>query len=149
MENKRKKHYPDAGELLICAGGGGSNGSRGRGWKFFLQELTDQTGIPIPLCHFPPVTSKWNKIEHYMFSFISMNWKGEPLVTYETIIKLISATTTKKGLKVVARLDKREYEGGIKFSDEDMAKINIKTYTLHPKWNYSIVPRNDTKPDDD
>ena len=144
-----KKHYPDARELLICADGGGSNGSRRRGWKFFLQELTDQIGIPISLCHFPPGTSKWNKIEHCMFSFISMNWKGEPLVTYETIIKLISATTTKKGLKVVARLDKREYEGGVKFSDEDMAKLNIKTHMLHPKWNYSIVPRKDTKPDGD
>jgi len=144
-----KKHYPDARELLICADGGGSNGSRRRGWKFFLQELTDQIGIPISLCHFPPGTSKWNKIEHCMFSFISMNWKGEPLVTYETIIKLISATTTKKGLKVVARLDKREYEGGVKFSDEDMAKLNIKTHMLHPKWNYSIVPRKDTEPDGD
>lgn len=144
-----KKHYPDARELLICADGGGSNGSRRRGWKFFLQELTDQIGIPISLCHFPPGTSKWNKIEHCMFSFISMNWKGEPLVTYETIIKLITATTTKKGLKVVARLDKREYEGGVKFSDEDMAKLNIKTHTLHPKWNYSIVPRKDTEPDGD
>ena len=142
-----KKHYPNARELLICADGGGSNGSRRRGWKFFLQELTDQIGIPISLCHFPPGTSKWNKIEHCMFSFISMNWKGEPLVTYETIIKLISATTTKKGLKVVARLDKREYEGGVKFSDEDMAKLNIKTHMLHPKWNYSIVPRKDTEPD--
>ena len=144
-----KKHYPDARELLICADGGGSNGSRRRGWKFFLQELTDQIGIPISLCHFSPGTSKWNKIEHCMFSFISMNWKGEPLVTYETIIKLISATTTKKGLKVVARLDKREYEGGVKFSDEDMAKLNIKTHMLHPKWNYSIVPRKDTEPDGD
>ena len=144
-----KKHYPDARELSICADGGGSNGSRRRGWKFFLQELTDQIGIPISVCHFPPGTSKWNKIEHCMFSFISMNWKGEPLVTYETIIKLISATTTKKGLKVVARLDKRKYEGGVEFSDEDMAKLNVKTHTLHPKWNYSIVPRNDTEPDGD
>lgn len=144
-----KKHYPDARGLLICADGGGSNGSRRSGWKFFLQELTDQIGIPISLCHFPPGTSKWNKIEHCMFSFISMNWKGEPLVTYETIIKLISATTTKKGLKVVACLDKREYEGGVKFSDEDMAKLNIKTHMLHPKWNYSIVPRKDTEPDGD
>lgn len=140
-----KKHYPDARELLICADGGGSNGSRRRGWKFFLQELTDQIGIPISLCHFPPGTSKWNKIEHRMFSFISMNWKGEPLVTYETIIKLISATTTKKGLKVVARLDKRKYEGGLVFSGEDMAKLNIKMHTLHPKWNYSILPRNNSE----
>jgi len=138
-----KKHYQDAKGLLICADGGGSNGSRRRGWKFFLQELADQIEIPISVCHFPPGTSKWNKIEHRMFSFISMNWKGEPLVTYETIIKLISATTTKKGLKVVARLDKSNYEGGIVFSGDDMAKLNIKTHTLHPKWNYSILPRTD------
>jgi hypothetical protein len=142
-----KKHYPNAKGLLICADGGGSNGSRRSGWKIFLQELADQIGIPISVCHFPPGTSKWNKVEHCMFSFISMNWKGEPLVSYEIIIKLISATTTKKGLKVVARLDKREYEGGVEFSDEDMAKISIKTHTLHPKWNYAIVPRNDTKTD--
>ena len=95
-----KKNYPNATRLLICADGGGSNGSRRRGWKFFLQELADQIGISISVCHFPPGTSKWNKIEHCMFSFISMNWKGEPLVSYETIINLISATTTKKGLKV-------------------------------------------------
>jgi len=138
-----KKHYQDAKGLLICADGGGSNGSRRRGWKFFLQELADQIEIPISVCHFPPGTSKWNKIEHRMFSFISMNWKGEPLVTYETIIKLISATTTKKGLKVVARLDKSNYEGGIVFSGDDMAKLNIKSHTLHPKWNYSILPRKD------
>jgi hypothetical protein len=140
-----KKHYQDANGLLICADGGGSNGSRRRGWKFFLQELADQIEIPISVCHFPPGTSKWNKIEHRMFSFISLNWKGEPLVSYETIIKLISATTTKKGLKVFSRLDKRIYEGGIKFSDEDMAKLNMKTHTLHPKWNYSILPRNDSE----
>ena len=139
-----KKYYQDAKGLLICADGGGSNGSRRRGWKFFLQELADQIEIPISVCHFPSGTSKWNKIEHRMFSFISMNWKGEPLVSYETIIKLISATTTKKGLKVVARLDKRKYERGIVFSDEDMAKLNIKTHTLYPKWNYSIMPRKDT-----
>ncbi len=140
-----KKYYQDAKGLLICADGGGSNGSRRRGWKLFLQELADQIEIPISVCHFPPGTSKWNKIEHRMFSFISMNWKGEPLVTYETIIKLISATTTKKGLKVVARLDKRKYEGGLVFSGEDMAKLNIKTHTPHPKWNYSILPRNNSE----
>jgi Rhodopirellula transposase. len=93
-----KQCYPNAKELLICADGGGSNGSRNRGWKIYLQELSDQIGIPITVCHYPPGTSKWNKIEHCMFSFISMNWRGRPLVSYETVIKLISGTTTKKGL---------------------------------------------------
>ncbi len=101
--------------------------------------------IPIFVCHLPPGTSKWNKIEHSMFSFISMNWKGEPLVSYETIIELIGATTTKKGLKVFVRLDQNEYEGGMKFSDEEMAKLNLKTHELHPKWNYTIIPRNGTE----
>jgi len=113
-------------------------------YKGRLKNMEKDQEIPISVCHFPPGTSKWNKIEHRMFSFLSMNWKGEPLVTYETIIKLISATTTKKGLKVVARLDKRKYEGGIVFSDEDMAILNIKTHTLHPKWKYSSMPRKDT-----
>ena len=108
-----------------------------------LQKLANEIGIPIEVCHYPPGTSKWNKKEQSMFSFISMNWKGEPLVSYETIIELIGATTTKKGLKVFARLDQNEYEGGKKFSDEDMAKLNLKTHELHPKWNYSIVPGND------
>jgi hypothetical protein len=103
-----KKHYPNAKGLLICADGGGSNGSRRRGWKFFLQELANQIGIPISICHFPLGTGKWNRVVHCMFSFISMNWKAELLVSFEIIIKLIGATTTKKGLKVVARLDKRE-----------------------------------------
>lgn len=136
-----KKHYPNAERLLICADGGGSNGSRRKGWKFFLQELADQTGLKVSVCHFPPGTSKWNKIEHCMFSFISMNWKGEPLTSYETIIKLISNTTTKKGLKIAAQLDEKEYKR-IEFSKEDMAKINLKTHAVHPKWNYTITPRN-------
>ncbi len=136
-----RKHYPHAKKLLICADGGGSNGSSRKGWKYFLQELADQTGLKVSVCHFPPGTSKWNKIEHCMFSFISMNWKGEPLTTYETIIKLISNTTTKKGLKVVAKLDENDYKR-IEFSKEDMAKINLMTHALHPKWNYTITPRN-------
>lgn len=134
-------HYPNAKELLICADGGGSNGSRNKGWKFFLQELADQIRLLITVCHYPPGTSKWNKIEHSMFSFISMNWRGQPLVSYETVIKLISATTTSKGLTVAARLDEREYEGGIKFSDEDMAQLQVQPHSLYPKWNYSISPR--------
>lgn len=137
-----ENHYPHAKRLLICADGGGSNGSRRRGWKIFLQELANQIGISISVCHFPPGTSKWNKIEHSMFSYTSMNWRGEPLVSYETIIKLISATTTKKGLKVFARLDENEYEAGLKFSDEELTKLNLKNHELHPKWNYTIIPRN-------
>lgn len=136
-----KIHYPNLKGLLICADGGGSNGSRRRGWKFFLQELADEMEIPISVCHLPPGTSKWNKIEHRLFSFISMNWKGKPLVNYETIINLISSTTTKTGLTVVARLDDREYEKGRKITDGKMSKIHLKLHSLHPKWNYSIYPR--------
>ena len=136
-----KQCYPNAKELLICADGGGSNGSRSRGWKIFLQELSDQIRIPITVCHYPPGTSKWNKIEHCMFSFISMNWRGQPLVSYETVIKLISGTTTKKGLTVAARLDEMEYMRGVKFSDDDMAQLEIQPHSLHPKWNYSVLPR--------
>ncbi len=136
-----RDHYPTAGGLLICADGGGSNGSRRRGWKFFLQKLSDQIGIPITVCHYPPGTSKWNKIEHCMFSFISMNWRGQPLVSYETVIKLIGGTTTNKGLSVAARIDEQEYEKGIKFSDDDMAQLQIQPHLLHPKWNYSILSR--------
>ena len=136
-------HYPNAKGLMICADGGGSNGSRNKGWKFYLQELVNQIKIPITVCHYPPGTSKWNKIEHCMFSFITMNWKGKPLVSYETIIKLISAIKTKKGLTVTARLDEKEYIAGIKISNEDMAKLQVKLHSLHPKWNYSILPKGD------
>jgi hypothetical protein len=127
--------------LLICADGGGSNGSRNRGWKFFLQELADEIGIIITVSHFPPGTSKWNKIEHCMFSFISMNWRGKPLSSYETIIKLIGSTKTKKGFRIDARLDERDYEMGIKIPDEDMVQLNISLHELYPKWNYSLEPR--------
>ncbi len=139
--NIGKQHYPNAKELLICADGGGSNGSRRRGWKFFLQELADQMEVTITVCHYPPGTSKWNKIEHCMFSFISMNWRGQPLVSYETIINLISTTTTKKGLNVAARLDEKKYKAGRTFSDGDMAQLQIQPHSPHPKWNYSIIPR--------
>ena len=136
-----KYHYAERKNLLVCADGGGSNGSRNRSWKFFLQDLADEIGITITVCHFPPGTSKWNKIEHCMFSFISMNWRGKPLASYETIIKLIGSTKTKKGLKVEARLDERDYETGKKISDEDMARLKIILHELYPKWNYSIEPR--------
>ncbi len=135
-----RHRYPDAKKLLICADGGGSNGSRNRGWKIHLQELVNQIRIPITVCHYPPGTSKWNRIEHRMFSFISMNWKGKPLVNYETVIKLIGSTETRNGLKVAVREDKNKYPTGVKFSDEDLAKIHLKPDSLHPKWNYEILP---------
>jgi len=135
-----RNNYPNANGLMICADGGGSNGSRNKGWKFHLQDLVNQIKIPITVCHYPPGTSKWNKIEHCMFSFITMNWKGKPLVSYETIIKLISGTKTNKGLTVASRLDEKEYNKGVKILDEDMAKLQIQYHSLHPKWNYSISP---------
>ncbi|MHB8359739.1 MAG: ISAzo13 family transposase [Thermoplasmataceae archaeon] len=135
-----RHRYPDAKRLLICADGGGSNGSRNRGWKIHLQELVNQIRIPITVCHYPPGTSKWNRIEHRMFSFISMNWKGKPLVNYETVVKLIGSTETRNGLKVAVREDKNKYPTGVKFSDEDLAKIHLKPDSLHPKWNYEILP---------
>ncbi|MHB1812548.1 MAG: ISAzo13 family transposase [Thermoplasmataceae archaeon] len=138
-----KERYPDAKELMICADGGGSNGSRNRGWKIHLQELVNKIGIPITVCHYPPGTSKWNRIEHRMFSFISMNWKGKPLVNYETVVKLIGSTKTRNGLTVTARMDDKEYATGIKHSDEEMAKLRIETHSLHPKWNYTILPQGD------
>ncbi len=139
-----RHRYPDAKKLLICADGGGSNGSRNRGWKIHLQELVNQIRIPITVCHYPPGTSKWNRIEHRMFSFISMNWKGKPLVNYETVVKLIGSTETRNGLKVAVREDKNKYPTGVKFSDEDLAKIHLKPDSLHPKWNYEILPDGNT-----
>lgn len=138
-----KNNYPNAKRLMICADGGGSNGSRNKGWKFHLQELVNQIKIPITVCHYPPGTSKWNKIEHCMFSYITMNWKGKPLVSFETIIKLISGTRTKKGLTVASRLDEKEYTKGVKILDEEMEKLQIEYHSLHPKWNYSISPKGD------
>ncbi len=123
-------NYPNTTGIMICGDGGGSNGSRNRGWKFFLQELANQIGIPITVCHYPPGTSKWNKIEHRMFSFISLNWKGKPLVSYETIIKLIGDTKTDTGLKIAAYLDKRDYELAKKFTDIEMEKLNLKSHPI-------------------
>ena len=133
--------YPTASEVLITADGGGSNGSRLRLWKLELQMLADETGVTISVCHFPPGTSKWNKIEHRLFSFISSNWRGEPLRDYETIVKLISRTATAKGLKVTCRLDRRKYPTGRKVSDEEMRAINLKRDKFHGDWNYAIRPR--------
>ena len=138
---KGKYNYESCKGILITADDGGSNGSRRKGWKFFLQEFSDEIGIPISVCHFPPGTSKWNKIEHRLFSFISINWRGEPLVSYQIIINLINSTVTKTGLTVVAQLDKREYVRGRKFSDKEMRNIKLKPNSLHSKWNYTIFPR--------
>lgn len=135
-----RKHYPHAHRLFICADGGGSNGSRTRAWKFFLQELANRIGIPITVAHYPPGTSKWNKIEHKMFSFISINWKGKPLENYEAVVKLISATTTKSGLKIKARLDNKKYKKGVKITDDEFEEIHLKFSKKFPKWNYTIFP---------
>lgn len=136
-----RRHYAGARELLLCADGGGSNGSRNRAWKYYLQQLADQIGLRITVCHYPPGTSKWNKIEHRMFSFISMNWRGQPLVSYETIVNLIGATRTRTGLQVKARLDPKEYEAGIKVSDAQMSRLHLRPHKMHPTWNYTISPR--------
>jgi hypothetical protein len=133
--------YPAARDVLITADGGGSNGPRLRLWKLELQRLADTTGLSISVCHFPPGTSKWNKIEHRLFSFISSNWRGEPLRDYETIVKLISRTATAKGLKVTCRLDRRKYPTGRKVTDEEMQRINLERHKFHGDWNYIIRPR--------
>ena len=135
------RHYPRAKRLFICADSGGSNGNRNRAWKYYLQEFTDEAGMEIVVGHYPPGTSKWNKIEHRMFSFISMNWKGEPLVSFETVVNMISATRTSKGLRVKAILDKGHYETGIKITDQQMQQLNLLRHDQNPEWNYSILPR--------
>ena len=136
-----RRLYPEAKDVMITADGGGSNGSRLRLWKLALQKLADETGLSISVCHFPPGTSKWNKIEHRLFSFISSNWRGEPLRDYETIVKLISRTATAKGLKVTCRLDRRKYPTGRKVTDEEMKHVNLERHKFHGDWNYTIRPR--------
>ena len=136
-----RRLYPRAETLLITADGGGSNGSRLRIWKVELQRLADQTGLSLCVCHFPPGTSKWNKVEHRLFSFISSNWRGEPLRDYETIVNLIARTTTAKGLKVTCRLDHRKYPTGRKVTDEEMKQVHIERNKFHGEWNYVIKPR--------
>ena len=132
--------YPRAPRIVITADGGGSNGSRLRLWKWELQKLADATGLALAVCHFPPGTSKWNKIEHRLFSFISSNWRGEPLRDYETIVHLIAKTTTAKGLKVTCRLDRRKYATGQKISDQQMERVNLERHPFHGEWNYVIKP---------
>ena len=135
-----KKIYPGAQKLLITADGGVSNGSRLRLWKLELQKLADETGLSISVCHFPPGTSKWNKVEHRLFSFITSNWRAEPLRGYETIVNLIARTTTVKGLKVTCKLDRRKYPTGRKISDEEMKRVNVERSKFHGEWNYVIKP---------
>ena len=130
--------YPDAKELLITADGGGSNGSRNRLWKLELQKFADWAQLKVTVCHFPPGTSKWNKIEHRMFSHITQNWRGRPLTSYEVIVNLIANTTTKTGLKIQAALDSKEYPIGLKVSDSEMKVIKLKRNSFHGEWNYSI-----------
>ncbi|NNN17726.1 MAG: ISAzo13 family transposase, partial [Thermoplasmata archaeon] len=135
-----RDQYPEATGWLVCADGGGGNGSHKRGWKFHLQELSEELGLPVTTCLYPPGTSKWNKIEHRMFSFISLNWQGVPLDSYATVVSLIAGTRTKGGLRVKAKLDKRVY-GKEEITDEQMAKLNIVEHEVNPQWNYTIYPR--------
>ena len=133
--------YPKAKRLLITADAGGSNGTRVRLWKWELQQLADETGLEISVCHFPPGTSKWNKIEHRLFSFISQNWRGKPLTSHEVIINLIAATTSKTGLEVKSGLDANSYPDGIKISDQQMAELRLRRDTFHGDWNYTVLSR--------
>jgi hypothetical protein len=135
-----RERYPNATNLLITADGGGSNSSRCRLWKVELQRLATELGLTIEMCHFPPGTSKWNKIEHRMFSFISMNWRGKPLVTHEVIVNLIAGTTTETGLRINAALDDGKYAKGLKVTDEQLKAVRMKPAEFHGEWNYAIKP---------
>ena len=136
-----RARYPEARSLLITADCGGSNGARVRLWKRELQALADEFGFPITVCHLPPGTSKWNKIEHRLFSFITQNWRGKPLVSYQTIVQLIAATTTRTGLNVKCEVDAASYPAGVKVSDDDMAMLNLTAHEFHGEWNYTIAPK--------
>ena len=136
-----RERYPNANSLLITADGGGSNGSRVRLWKVELQKLADELGVSITVCHLPPGTSKWNKIEHRLFSFITGNWRGKPLVSHQVIVQLIAATTTKTGLEVRCELDPTTYPAGVKVSDDELAAVNILRHDFHGEWNYTINPK--------
>ena len=137
-----RRHYATTTTaVLLCADGGGSNGVRNRAWKYHVQRLADHLRRDITVCHYPPGTSKWNKIEHRLFSFISMNWRGRPLISYETVINLIGATRTKSGLRVKAMLDEGTYELGIKIPDEEMDRLDLRPHRTLPAWNYTLVQR--------
>jgi len=139
-EHLGRARYPHATTLTITADSGGSNSPRTRLWRVELQRLADTTGLRVRVCHFPPGTSKWNKIEHRMFSFVSLNWRGKPLESLEVIINLIAGTTTTTGLKVYAQLDDRVYEKGVDVSDEQLAAVNITRHAFHGDWNYTVTP---------
>jgi Rhodopirellula transposase DDE domain len=136
-----RERFPNASELLITADCGGSISPRVSLWKVELQKLSDLIRIPITVCHFPPGTSKWNKVEHRLFGYISMNWRGKPLISHEVIISLIAASTTGSGRAVHVRLDETEYPKGIKVSDEQLQTVNLSGHAFHPEWNYTISPR--------
>ena len=135
------KRYPAAKQLLITADGGGSNGSRSRLWKVALQDLAVRMGMPVQVCHFPPGTSKWNKIEHRMFCHITKNWRSQPLVSHEVVIALIANTTTRAGLRIRAELDGGRYPTGTKVSDDELARLSLKRDEFHGDWNYALLPR--------
>ena len=135
-----REAFPAARRLLITADGGGSNGSRVRLWKVEIQKLAHELGIPISVCHLPPGTSKWNKIEHRLFSFISQNWRGKPLISHQVIVNLIAATTTKAGLKVRAELDTQKYPAGRKITRQEVKQVNLRCDSFHGEWNYTILP---------
>ena len=136
-----REAYPEARRLLITADSGGSNGARVRLWKLELQKLADETGLEISVCHFPPGSSKWNRIEHRLFSFITKNWRGKPLVSHEVIVDLIAATTTRTGLRVQSQLDTAKYPKGIKVGKQEFATIQLRPDLFHGEWNYAITPR--------
>ena len=135
-----RRRFPQAKELLITADGGGSNGSRTRLWKIALQQLANETGLTLTVCHFPPGTSKWNKIEHRLFSFVTLNWRGKPLVTVQAIVELIGNTRTSKGLIVKAALDAREYPTGKVVSEDELRQVSLQPHKFHGEWNYTIRP---------
>ena len=135
------RRFPHARQLLITADGGGSNSSRCRLWKVCLQALADELGLPLQVCHFPPGTSKWNQIEHRLFSFITQNWRGQPLVSHQAIVNLIASTTTRTGLIVKAALDTEQYETAIQVSDAELARLRLTPLPFHGKWNYTLSPR--------
>lgn len=137
--------YSKASDLLITADSGGSNSSRSRLWKVELQKMANRTGLTITVCHFPPRTSKWNKIEHRMFSFITQNWRGKPLINHATIVNLIGSTKTKEGLKICCELDTKTYPKGIKVSDAELEKVKLKKHKFHGDWNYTIYPNKKSK----
>ncbi len=139
-----RRRFRRARQLLITADGGGSNSHRSRLWKVSLQKLADELRLKLVVCHFPPGTSKWNKIEHRLFSFITQNWRGRPLVSHQTVVNLIAATTTKTGLVVKAALDTHTYDTGIKVTDEEIAKLRLTPHSFHGEWNYTLSPRRKT-----